>query len=124
MSLDWKFLLSTAEEEVQAVIGSLPIQLRREAEKLPVSYDPRSDQELRALDLDGTLGLFVGASHLNGAEASDDLPPQIILFLATIWAFAEGEEANYRQEIRTTYLHELGHYLGLEEADLDERGLL
>jgi len=25
--------------------------------------------------------------------------------------------------VRTTYLHELGHYLGLGEEDLDDRGL-
>jgi predicted Zn-dependent protease with MMP-like domain len=29
----------------------------------------------------------------------------------------------FRNEIRITYLHELGHYLGLDEDDLFERGL-
>ncbi|NCC93758.1 MAG: hypothetical protein EOM10_10815, partial [Opitutae bacterium] len=29
----------------------------------------------------------------------------------------------YRDEVRVTYYHELGHYLGLEEGDLEERGL-
>ena len=33
------------------------------------------------------------------------------------------DETTYRQEVRTTLLHELGHYLGLDEDDLDDRGL-
>ena len=51
------------------------------------------------------------------------LPAQIILFLENIRDAAEGDDAVYQEEIRATLLHELGHYLGLDEADLDERGL-
>ena len=32
-------------------------------------------------------------------------------------------EEFFRDEVHTTYLHELGHYLGLDEDDLTERGL-
>jgi predicted Zn-dependent protease with MMP-like domain len=123
-SLDLKSLLPLAEAEVKSVIASLPEDLQREAERLPISYDSRNEEELRKDDLDETLGLFVGASHLDGLGEGDNLPPQIILFLVNIWLFAEEDEAAYREEIRTTYLHELGHYLGLEEIDLEERGLL
>ncbi len=31
--------------------------------------------------------------------------------------------AAFDQEVRLTYLHELGHYLGLDESDLEKRGL-
>jgi len=55
-------------------------------------------------------------------EASP-LPAQIILFLENLWDFAEEDEEFFREEVRTTYLHELGHYLGLNEIDLEERGL-
>ena len=47
----------------------------------------------------------------------------ILLFLENLWDFAGEDEEIFRQEVRTTYLHELGHYLGLEEIDLEERGL-
>ncbi len=33
------------------------------------------------------------------------------------------DEQVYRAEVRTTYLHELGHYLGLDEDELTQRGL-
>jgi predicted Zn-dependent protease with MMP-like domain len=29
----------------------------------------------------------------------------------------------FREEVATTLLHELGHYLGLDEGDLTDRGL-
>jgi len=51
------------------------------------------------------------------------LPAQIILFLENLWNFAEEDKDIFREEVRTTYLHELGHYLGLDEIDLEERGL-
>jgi predicted Zn-dependent protease with MMP-like domain len=51
------------------------------------------------------------------------MPPQIILFLDNLWDFADRDEGVFRQEVRTTLLHELGHYLGLDEDDLTERGL-
>ena len=46
-----------------------------------------------------------------------------ILFLENLWWEACEKETDYRREVRTTFLHELGHYLGLEEIDLEERGL-
>jgi predicted Zn-dependent protease with MMP-like domain len=34
-----------------------------------------------------------------------------------------GDAATFREEVRRTYLHELGHYLGLDEDDLADRDL-
>jgi predicted Zn-dependent protease with MMP-like domain len=65
--------------------------------------------------------LFTGAEFVE--EENVPLPPQIILFLENVWDFAEGDEVIFREEVRTTFLHELGHYLGLDEDELTERGL-
>ncbi len=46
------------------------------------------------------------------------------MFYENLWDFAEEDEKVYRDEIRITFLHELGHYLGLGEQDIEERGLL
>jgi predicted Zn-dependent protease with MMP-like domain len=51
------------------------------------------------------------------------LPAQIILYLENIWWEADEDEMIFRQEVRATFYHELGHYLGLEEIDLEDRGL-
>jgi predicted Zn-dependent protease with MMP-like domain len=65
----------------------------------------------------------VGEAFPDSAAGGFQLPAQIILFLNNIWDFAEADEEAYREEIRTTLLHELGHYLGLDELDLEDRDL-
>jgi predicted Zn-dependent protease with MMP-like domain len=70
------------------------------------------------------LGLFVG--HPHGGELAGDhqnLPSQILLFLENLWDYAEDDLEIYRDEVRLTYLHELGHYLGWDEDEIARRGL-
>ena len=122
MGAPWAKLHSLAEAEVRATLDALPEPLRRQAAPLPVTYQSMPNQALLNEDYDADLlGLFVGAPLAE--PDSSPLPPQIILFLENVWNFAEADEEIYREEIRTTYLHELGHYLGLDEIDLEERGL-
>jgi predicted Zn-dependent protease with MMP-like domain len=124
MSSDWSYLLAVAESEVNRTIQSLPLPLRDKARQLPVSFER---QPGTALQNDGiepdTLGLFVGEPLSEIGTTTTPLPAQIILFLDNICDAAEGEETRYREEVRATLLHELGHYLGLDETDLEERGL-
>jgi len=122
MSAAWTRLQSLAQVEVEATLAALPVPLRRQAGPLPVTYQARPDESLLNEDYDpDLLGLFVGAPLAE--PDSSPLPPQIILYLENLWDFAEADEDIFREEIRTTYLHELGHYLGLDEIDLEERGL-
>jgi predicted Zn-dependent protease with MMP-like domain len=65
--------------------------------------------------------LFAGAEFVD--DGGEVLPPQIILFLENLWDYAEGNESVYSEEVHTTFLHELGHFFGLGEGDLTERGL-
>lgn len=120
----WNHLLTLAEHEIKAIQSSLLGHLRGAAQALPVTYEPLPSAELVADDVEpDTLGLFVGEPYGEAESGALQLPAQIILFLENIWDLAEGDEEIYREEIATTYLHELGHYLGLEEIDLEERGL-
>ena len=66
-------------------------------------------------------GWIAAAGGLGGEKPGD--PPQIILFLQNLWEYSEEDDEIFRDEIHTTYLHELGHYLGLDEDDLWEREL-
>ena len=52
------------------------------------------------------------------------LPRQVFLFLENLWDFAEGDPKIYRDEVRIPYIPEFGHYLGLDEDELEARGLL
>ncbi len=122
--MDWNKLKQFAVEEVNQTMAALPLRLREHAARLPVTLERSPSQ---ALIDDGfepdLLGLYVGPSYEDMETAAADLPPQIILFLECLWDFCEGDEQAFREEVRTTYLHELGHYLGLDEGDLEERGL-
>lgn len=122
--MEFPRLAQIAADVVGGAQRQLPPELRPLARGVNVHYDALPDQEL--ID-DGfepdILGLFSGDPY--GSELSRDLPmpPQVFLYLENIWDFAEGDLEVYRDEVRTTYLHELGHYFGWDEDDLTARGL-
>jgi predicted Zn-dependent protease with MMP-like domain len=122
MNPDWKELCAIATAEVEATLAELPRELRERASKLPVTFEPVPNAGLQADGIDSdVLGLFVGPEFAE--EDAVPMPSQIILFLENLWDFAEGDENVFSDEVRTTFLHELGHFLGLDEDDLEERGL-
>ncbi|NCD22860.1 MAG: metallopeptidase family protein [Spartobacteria bacterium] len=114
-----------AKTEVAALRQQLPREMARRAAEVPVVMLPRPTKAM--VRDDGVepdlLGLFVGPSCAEGVESGDPLPPEILLFLENLWDYADGDEEIFREEVRVTYYHELGHYLGLEEDDLEDRGL-
>lgn len=120
----WDDLRGLALEVVEDTLGELPAPLREKAQALPVTFERRPN---RGLQQDGiapdTLGLFVGPEFALEEVASVPMPPQIILFLQNLWEFSDQDEEVFAGEVHTTYLHELGHYLGLDEDDLLDRGL-
>lgn len=124
MPVDWKALQALADEEVAATLAELPVPLRERARALPVTFErhPNAAHRRDGIEPD-TLGLFVGPEFAYEETTALPLPPQIILFLENIWDFAEADEQVFCEEVHTTYLHELGHYLGLDEDDLFDRGL-
>ena len=124
MRADWKRLHALAREEVEATLAALPAPLRERAQALPVTFERRPNAAHRRDGIEAdTLGLFVGPEFACEETTALPLPPQIILFLENIWDLAEADDEFFREEVRTTCLHELGHYLGLDEDDLFDRGL-
>lgn len=114
-----------AKKAVDALRRELPREMAARAAEVPVVMMARPTKAMvreDGLDPD-LLGLFVGPNRAEGWEGGDPLPPEILLFLDNLWDYAEGDEDVFREEVRVTYFHELGHYLGLEEGDLEDRGL-
>ena len=124
MNVDWNQLKQLAQAEVDATLAELPAPLRERAAALPVTLErvPHADFVAEGIEPD-SLGLFTGPAFDEEEHAASPVPPQIILFLENLWDYAAGDEEIYLEEVHTTYLHELGHYLGLDEDDLTERGL-
>jgi predicted Zn-dependent protease with MMP-like domain len=111
-----------AEREVERAIDSLPEEVRREARTVPVVFEMRPTDDMLGPDIDESiLGLFVGEPLADRGATLDPLPAQILLFLENLWDFVEGDIGVFREEVRITYLHELGHYFGWDEDDLARR---
>lgn len=119
----WADLEKIAAQEVASVQASLP-QALHAAAKVAVVLEKRPSRAMVRSGLDpDLLGLFVGGAIDAEPGASTLLPPQVVLFVLNLWGVVGGSEPEFREQVRITYLHELGHYLGLDEAELDDRGL-
>ncbi len=117
--MDFPELCAMAEEEVAMIVKVLPEGVKEQAEQCPVSYEDKPGAE-DGLEED-TLGLFEGASLAE--EPGPDALPMIRIFVGNLWGYTERDEQDFRDEVGTTYLHELGHYLGWDEDEVAERGL-
>jgi len=109
----WESLRARAAHVVERTIAELPPDVLAEARKVPVLFEEESKTDP---DILGTYGHFT----LN--EIGEANGP-ITLYLLTINDFCDDEGEDFDDEVRLTYLHELGHHLGWDEGDLEARGL-
>ncbi len=80
------------------------------------SFDPHDHEHGGAL-----LGLYVGVPLVERHFADPLMPDCIFIYRLPILHMCETHDEVVR-EVRTTLLHEIGHYLGLSEQDLDRLG--
>lgn len=107
--------LSRLPEPVQDALGNVAVIIEDYPEEWVVAEgiaDPR------------LLGLFVGPAHhqAGSVESVPDGPARIYLFRWNIERQCRSIE-EVEHEIGVTVLHEVGHYLGLDEEQLHLRGL-
>lgn len=120
--MDFETLSRWADEELKALIKVLPADVQAAAHKVPVSMEEKPGAGEFDAELAGDeLGLFEGATVMEDADPSE--MPRIRLFLTNLWDWVSADEQDFRDEVGTTFLHELGHYLGWDEDDVNERGL-
>jgi predicted Zn-dependent protease with MMP-like domain len=114
---------ANARRIVVQTLHRLPPELREAAREVPVCFEDYPDEALLEDGLDpGILGLFVGSPRHEQIHDPGP-PPQIILYLENIVDESTEAGTTYEEEVRRTYLHELGHYLGLDEEALAARDL-
>jgi predicted Zn-dependent protease with MMP-like domain len=112
-----------AQRVVVQTLRRLPEELRSAAQEVPTCFEDWPGDELVEDGLDpGILGLFVGAPR-HQHDSDPGPPPQIILYLENILDECEEAGTGFEEEVRRTYLHEFGHYLGLDEQALADRDL-
>ena len=109
---------------VAETLASLPDAFQPYLERVAITVedwpDPRELDEM-GIPPDETLyGLQRGPAL--GYDGSLMAPPVIVVYRGPILEDYTAD-ADIRREVRTTVLHEIGHFFGLTEADLDRLGL-
>ena len=114
-------LSSLAEKELASLIQELPAALQPALARIAIVLEDFPTEAWLAEGIEpDQLGLFegVGAEDPRSAQI-----PRIVLWLGNLWEMCQGDVEAFQEEVRVTFLHELGHYLGLDEEDLIERDL-
>jgi predicted Zn-dependent protease with MMP-like domain len=115
-------IVATAEQ----VLSGLPERFKKLVADVPILVEERPSEELVSEGFDPrSLGLFSGPTQ--GERAGPDVAPaptRIVLYAANLAAYADPSDAEeLRHEVEVTLLHELGHYFGLDEDELEALGL-
>jgi predicted Zn-dependent protease with MMP-like domain len=118
------------EEVVREALQDMPEELRPHVSAVDIVVEAMPPVETLIGEpgedpiTPGVLGLFVGPNlRERGDQAPASLPPRVYVYQRNLERFCRTrEELIY--EIRLTVFHELGHYLGLSEEELEQRGLL
>ena len=110
---------------VRRTISELPPELRILAERVPVFCEWRISAHWLDEDVaEDSLGLFSGPALAEPDDPDCLESPRITFFLAELWDYCGEDFETFDDEVRVTYVHEFGHYLGLDEPELEARGLL
>ncbi|HEX3443854.1 MAG TPA: metallopeptidase family protein [Chthoniobacterales bacterium] len=112
--IDWEDL---AQRQVVEIQHALPESIRAHATEVPVFFS-RARNGKRSW-----LGVFEGYSLMEGPPTQPDEMPRITLFIDTLAQAANQRRTVFLREVRTTYLHELGHYFGWDEGQIANVGL-
>ena len=105
--------LAELPERARALLRDVPVVVA----DLPAEADVDAGLDPRAL------GLFSGTSYPDMPNVGGQPGlTQIVLFRRNLERVAASPE-DLREEIRTTLLHEAGHFFGMDEQDLEDAGL-
>jgi predicted Zn-dependent protease with MMP-like domain/Tfp pilus assembly protein PilF len=113
------------ESLVEAALRELPERARTLLANVPILVEDYPSEELLDDGLDPRLyGLFTGTPYPDqGNLAGTPVTLEhILLFRRNLERDARTTD-EVEQEIRTTLLHETGHFFGMDEEDLEEVGL-
>lgn len=117
---DLDFIEATAEQ----VLAHVPEQFRQYLRDVPIVLEPRPHPDIVREGFDPrALGLFEGLEQGRlDAGAAAFSPTRIVLFHGNLLAdFPDREQL--AEEIEITLLHEIGHFFGLDEDEVERLGL-
>jgi predicted Zn-dependent protease with MMP-like domain len=113
---------------VAEALESLPAEFLENLENIQIDVEEwpsRTDLEEAGLspkDRTALLGLYHGVMLTNRTSSYVAFPDRITLYQKPIELHAGPDEEKIREQVRTTVIHEIGHYYGLDEEELDDLG--
>ncbi|HEX6245225.1 MAG TPA: metallopeptidase family protein [Polyangiales bacterium] len=118
-NLEDKAEIDRIERVARETLESLPPEFAERLRSVPILLEPRPSRQLVETGFDPrAYGLFEGPEH-----GRDDVPAptRIVLYTSNLLGNFSGDELE--EQVETTVLHEVGHYFGLEEEDMERLGL-
>lgn len=112
---------SEFEAVVDDALGLLPDWVHEALENIEILVIDEADEHLDP-DGSGLLGLYVGVPlHERGSDYAGELPDVIYLFRKPHLELGLAADA-LCDEIAHTLIHEIAHYFGLDDDQLDALG--
>ena len=109
------------EAIVEEAVERLPEWVHAALHNIDLLIEDEADEDLDSEGL-GLLGLYVGLPlPERGADTSGELPDVIYLFRKPHLELGLPHD-ELRAEIETTLVHELAHYFGFEDDELEKLG--
>jgi predicted Zn-dependent protease with MMP-like domain len=118
--------MKVSEEEFEGLvaeaINSLPENFKEKMENIAIAIEDLPSHELliemKIKSPYGLLGLYRGVPYpRRGIWYRNVLPDKIIIFKKPIEVRCRNRE-DIKESVRRVVIHEIGHYFGLNEADL------
>ncbi len=115
------------EEIVREALDALPEEFARRMENLAVVVEDEPEPELlRSLGLDPRretlFGLYQGVPlDQRGSTYAGVLPDKISIYYRPLLRAYHSPE-RIREQVRSTVIHEIGHYFGLDDKTIRDLG--
>ena len=116
------------EEAVQAALDSIPEEFLDELENVAILLEDEPDEDAQGdgyyTDEGDLLGLYDGVALTERGDsygAFYDYPDTITVFKGPHERLSD-DRAVVMEEIRKTVVHEIAHYFGMDEDQVDEMG--
>jgi predicted Zn-dependent protease with MMP-like domain len=117
--LDDKAEVDRIERVARETIDALPTEFAERLRDVPILLEPRPSRTLVETGFDPrAFGLFEGPEH-----GRDDVPAPTRIVLYTSNLLANFADEELEEQVETTVMHEVGHYFGLDEDDMERLGL-
>jgi predicted Zn-dependent protease with MMP-like domain len=114
------------EEIVRQAIGEIPDEFLSIMENIDVQVRTRpTKRQLQGANLEHgetLLGLYVGVPITDRSDYNMVLPDVITIFQGPIEEMCT-TDAEVREEVRTTIVHEVAHYFGITDSELWDWGV-